>query len=291
MMKTCSIKSVYEAVVRMRGIDPNTADIGEGERILICDWINERVVEGWEAEFWPELMVVERRQYRASWNEEVNYSTGDEVYYEDADGEGGYYVSLADVNVGHIPGADGSDDFWADVGDDFVRSIDFQQSGETVIGGADEMKCVYDRDPRVYPDTKPLENIEVFGERILVKTRTAPLRPWVMFRPEPRQFSLKAWSAETGYAIADLVYVADTGHTYIALKPSTNKNPVSETEYWMPVEFPLFLKRYVIHAVNADQMTEDEGRYKEEGKADKKLENLRQRKVDQVKVRKAVWVC
>lgn len=99
-MKTCTIKSVYEAIVRKRGLNPATANLSVTDRALIADYINSRMPEGYERMFWSDLMLAEQREYRGTWDILGNYVTGDEVYHVAADGGGHYYISLKDANVG-----------------------------------------------------------------------------------------------------------------------------------------------------------------------------------------------
>lgn len=266
-MRTVKIKSVYEAVVRLRGMDPAQAYNTAAQMATIAELINDRVLEGWENDFWPEIMAVEEREYRPTWDSGVNYSAADEVYYD-----GAYYVSRQGSNVGKQPDTEAA--WWEAVGDDFIRSIDFDQDGETEIGAVDVQNCVFDKDPRLYRFAGKVEDVWLNGGQIIVGADEAPLQPWVRFRPVCPAFSLTAWSAATDYAIGDLCYLASTGETYKALVANTNKDPYSQTTDWEPVGFPQFLVTYVKHAVAADLTQEDEGRYKEQARAAAELERL-----------------
>lgn len=279
-MKTVTVKSVFEAILRMRALDPATVSLSAAQTAKHAELINDAVLLGWEHEWWPEIMEVEERQYRPTWDATDNYAEDDEVYYEDGDGDGAYYVSLQDGNVAQTPDYDDDTDYWAKAGDDFVRTIDFDQEGENEIGGVDTANCVFDVDPRVYPRRAALEDVILVGRSILVKTDTAPLKPWIKYRPPAPEFSLTEWSAATAYAIGDLCYLDTYGETYKALQSSTNKDPYTETEYWEPVEFPWFLRHYVKHAVAGMLLREDEGRYKAQGEAQAWLERMAERIVD-----------
>jgi hypothetical protein len=279
-MKTCTIRSVFHAILRLRGLDPATVVLSDQVKSQYAELINERLEEAWESEWWPELMLVEQREYRTTWDEELNYSADNEVYYETK-----YYRSLVDSNVGKQP--DTETDYWEEVPEnEMIRSIDFQQPGETEIGAADAEDCIYDRDPRIYPGTQPIPHCSILGQVILVRAETAPAQPWARFRKIVDEHTLTAWSGSTAYAIGDLAYLesygdATVGNTYKALQASTNKNPYQHTDYWEPVLFPHFLRNYVKHAVNADLMMEEEGRYKEEARAQAILEDIKDRMIDQ----------
>ncbi len=283
-MKTCTYKSVYEAIIRMRGYDPETASVSAGEQGRIAELVNERMVESYERAFWPEAMLVEQRQYRADWNEELTYALNDEVYYD-----GVYYISLQNSNIGQNPETE--TDYWSEVGDDFLRTIDFQQQGETEIGSVDLGACAFDYDPRIYRGKGIIRDVEYYGDGIIITADEAPVRPWLKFRPPTPRFTATAWSESTSYAIGDLCYYADTGLCYKALASSTGKNPVSETDYWAPVEFPLFLKRYIVHCTHADWLTNPEERGKETNLAEAELDSLEERMWDQRGVsRKAEYI-
>lgn len=274
---TITTKLVYEDIVRLSGRDPDTAALTATQKAVIAGRINDRLLEAWEAEFWPDLMLVEKREYRETYSATANYSDGEEVWYGST-----YYESLQDGNVGHTPGAVGSVLWWVEVGDDFVRTIAFDQDGETVIGSVDAQQCVFGKDPRVYRGADLISDVSVYDNSILVSAESAPYQPWVKFRPVCPEFSLTDWASGTAYAIADLVYVASTGHTYKALQAGTNKDPTSETDYWTPVGFPRLFRVFVKHAVNADLTQDDEGRGREEQIAQRELDRLRDVQFEQL---------
>lgn len=282
-MKTCAVRLVFESICRRRGWDPLVAEVTAADRAIIAEQLNDRVREAWTHAFWPELMETERRQYRATWDVLLNYAAGDEVYHEDADGDGGYYVSLQDANVGKDP--DTETDWWEAVGDDFQRTIEWRQDGENEIGAVDLEACVYDRDPRIYRFAGLITPVILYSDGFQVLAEEAPLRPWIRYRPEPPRFSWTDWSAATGYAIEDVVYYATTGHSYKALAANTNKNPEQETDVWEPVEFPEFLRHYISLAVHADYLLDPVEHGKALAAAAAELERLEDVRVDQAGAR------
>lgn len=287
-MKTCTIKSVYEAIVRMRGIDPDTANLSATQKANIAGHINERMADAWERAFWPEIMLAEQREYRATWDALLNYATGDEVYHVAADGGEHYYISLQDGNVGQDP--DVAITWWSEVGDSFLRTIDFQQEGETEIGAVDLGNCLFDKDPRINRFAGLVQNVMFYEDGILVNSDEAPARPWVWFRPVVPEFSLTDWSGSTSYVAGDLCYYATSGESYKALRANTNKNPYSETADWEPVDFPAFLKTYIKYGAHADFVMDPVEQGRAEARAQGELESLEERIVDQQGVqRKAVF--
>lgn len=281
-MKTIAVKGVFRGIVQLRGYDPDTADLSAADKARVAELVNDRVEMAWNAAWWPEAMKVEERQYRATWDDTTTYGVGDEVYYDEV-----YYVSLQAANLDKQPDTETA--WWAEVGEEFLRTIAFEQDGENEIAAVDVKACIFDRDPRVYPDTEPLRDVGILEDAILVRTEQAPLLPFVRFRPAAPQFSWTAWSATTAYAIGDLCYRDTTGHTYKAVAASTDKTPESQTAYWEPVEFPEFLRVYVRHGVRADELKADEGRYKEEARAAEELERLIDVKINQQVQRKVVF--
>jgi len=279
-MITVKIKKVFESIVRQVGLDPDNAGFSAAQQANYADLINERLEQGWESAFWPEVMKTEQREYRPTWDTTENYATDDEVYYDEK-----YYSSVQDGNSGNTPDPD-DDTWWDEVGDDFQRTIDFQQDGETQINGVDVENCIYDRDPRVFPTTQALSYVEQYESNVIVKTYEAPVQPYLRFRPEPVEFSLTEWVADTEYAIGDLTYLDAQGESYKAIASSTGKDPYTETAYWQPVNFPKFMRQYVKHAVAGDLLSEDEGRFKEWQRAEKILDELKDVLIDQVKVRR-----
>ena len=289
-MKRIAIRQVFRKVVETDGLDPDTATLSAADKRRKTDLVNERVEQAWQEAWWPEVMLTEQRQYRPTYAAGTTYAADDEVFYEDGDGNEAYYISLQAANTGNTPDFDDDTAWWAKVGDDFLRTIDFEQSWESnEIEGVDTQACLFDRDPRVYPDTQPLPDVHLYSDGtdsfVLVRTESAPLKPYLRFRPPAPEFSWTAWSDATAYAIDDLAYVETDGgltigKTYKALQAGTNKNPVTETAYWVAVDFPKFLLTYVKHAVKADLLEEDEGRYKQEAKAAAELDRLQEALID-----------
>lgn len=285
-MKTVTTKNVYQALIRMRGYDPLTVTISAGELARIEELMNERLTYVYEYAMWPEILLVERRQYRATWDSTVNYSTGDEVYHVAADGSEKYYISLLDNNVNKDP--DTQTTYWEEVGADFQRTIDFEQTGETEIGAVDLQDCVFEYDPRLYRGKGRILEVELYDDAIIVNADEAPTRPWIRFRPPAPVISLTAWAVGTSYAIGDVCYLASTGRSYKALAASTGKSPDSETAYWEPVDIPALFKRYIVHAVHADYLLDPVERGKEQNIADGELENLEDTQINQQGVERKV---
>ena len=288
-MQLIKIQKVLNAIIRMEGKDPETAALSAAQLETRADLINDRLKEGYETAYLSPLMLVEQRQYRATWDSEANYATGDEVYYVDSNGDGAYYVSLLDSNVNQNPETETA--YWETAGSGFENSIDLDQNGETVIGSLDVKSYVFDADPRLNPKQKPLDCVVLIGEKILLLGNDIPLKPWLKFRPLPPEFSFAAWSDSTDYAIGDIVYLEDYGDSYTAIYPNTNKNPFEEGSYWTRTRFPKFLETFVKNAVSSDLKTEDEARKEFALSAERELDRLMDVYVEQAGMpRQAVFM-
>ena len=289
-MKKIAIRQVFRKVVESDGLDPDTASLTAADKRRRVDLVNERVAQAWLDAWWPDVMLTEQRQYRATYAAGTTYAADAEVFYEDGDENEAYYLSLQAANTGNTPDYDADTAWWEKVGDTFLRTIDFEQSWETnEIEGVDTQACLFDRDPRLYPATQPLPDVHLYTDGtdsfVLVRTETAPMQPYLRFRPPAPEFSWTTWEPATAYAADDLVYLETyggetIGKTYKALQSGTNKNPGGEPAYWVAVDFPKFLLTYVKHGVKADLLQEDEGRYKQEAKAAAELDRLHEVLID-----------
>ena len=287
-MNEIPVRTVFRSIQRLRGYDPDTAGFTAAQKAVVAELVNETALKFWWMEWWPELMSVDRRQYRPTYDADENYAADDEVFFEDSNGDENYYVSLKDGNTGQDPETETT--WWEVVGDSFVRSISFTQDDETAVGAVDVKNCIYDRNPQVYPDTAAYPNIYLYQSNIIVRTSTAPVRPWLRFRIVPREYSWTDWATGSYYAIGDLVYqdksgTTTVGQTFKAIRANNGQQPYTHTSDWEPIDFPAFMLRYVRHAVAAEQLSEDEGRDKSKGKAEDELENLQDAIMDSQGIR------
>lgn len=271
-MNRISVKRIYEDVIRAWGRDPATVSHTTAQKASWADRITDRIREGWEFAFWPELLVVEQRQYRPTWLVDGNYATADEVYYTDGTTEG-YYRSLVDGNVAQNPIT--ATAAWALIPDtDFIASIDMAQDDENPIGAIDVQDGVFRTDPRLTEDPEAVDGVHLVGTSIIVPPRIAPAQPWIRYRPPAPEVSLTDWAIGTTYAIGETCYLATTGESYAAIRSNTGKSPDANAEDWAIVEVPMFLRTFLKLAVASDIKTEDAGRDKDAGKAAAELDRL-----------------
>jgi hypothetical protein len=126
----------------------------------------------------------------------------------------------------------------------FIRSVDYEQSGETVIG---EVKAVWDRNPRVhFGNAQPIEftlgaEIYVAGDENVV---------WVEFRQRPPEWTGDDWATGTTYALDDQVYSG--GDYYKSLQANNTGHAVTDTAWWELIEFPYVFRDAVAYALAAE---------------------------------------
>jgi len=259
---TC--RKTFHRIIAKRGYSATAGTLAAGDRVTVADLVNLAIQKCWERAYWPEVMKVEQRQFRQTWDTTDAYAVGDEVLFEDSNEDERYYISLLTPNTGKNPETQTT--YWSEVGTEFLRTIDLRQAWEDQeIGMLDVQKHLYDRDPRAYPDTGPLKNVYLEGDSIYVRPTVSPVKPWVKFRPPYPQFSWTEWSSSVEYGVGDLIYQdvsgsTTVGETFIALQSNTNQEPYTQTDDWEPVPFPLLFQEYVVHRVAAEEKTEDEGR-------------------------------
>lgn len=130
----------------------------------------------------------------------------------------------------------------------FVRNIDFQQAGATVIG---EVKDVWDRDPYVYGrgerSTLPFD---ITDQGVIVRGVNTVV--WVEFRKRVPVWTGPIYSATATYQLADQAYDPVSGDYYSSLIANNTGNPVSDGTKWSRIEFPYFLRDAVPQAAYAD---------------------------------------
>ena len=280
-MRSVAFNEVYRDVVRRRGMDPDVVTLSAAEQETIAKAMEKWLKRGWRSEWWPQLMLVEEREYRATYAAGTTYALGAEVYYTDGTDEG-YFVSLQGTNVGHTPSFAGATAWWEEAGEDFVCNVEFDQSWETnEIDSLDPAMHVFSEDPRVHADSARVDHCEVLGEELLIRY-DAPTTAWLKFRKMPPQMTRVAYVGATTYAADALVYGSD-GECYRSLAGSnTGHTPSSSPTWWAVQTFPEMFREYVVAAVHGDYVRDDEERVASLRDAKRELEDLRDRYMVQV---------
>lgn len=290
--RTITLKRLYHRIIRVRGLDPDASRYTRAQREQAAELISDRIRLAWEAEMWPELMSVERRQFEATYDAATEYDEDDVVYYTDGTSEA-YFISLQDSNTGNTPDFDAATAWWEQVGDDYVTKIDFEQSWETnVIGAADVKRGLFARDPRLYIAERPLDGCRILdgGSILVLDSEVSVARPFVRYRPPSIEVTLEPWNDQVTYSVGDLAYLELTGDCYKALAVTKNESPDVTPASWDLVRIPWMFAEYVKHGVAADFQREDDARRRDEARANEELDRVRDTQLEQRgEVRKAVF--
>lgn len=244
-MRTVTFKSVLDGVAALMGIVAE--QFLDADQIAATESINTQVARGVEWDFWPELMLVERRAYRLEYDASTTYAADDEIYYATEDK---YYYALG-ATTGNLPT---DPTYWAEL-TSFARYVALDQAGQTPIG---EVEGIYRNDPRVNPTRPGREPFDISDQGIVPSPRCGA-QVYVRFRLRPPVFTVTAWDSETAFAIGDVRYrPTTTGECYRAIAANSNQVPESNPASWERVEFPYVLARFVRHAAYADALRGDD---------------------------------
>jgi hypothetical protein len=110
-MKNVHYSTVLASLAGLLG--DTLEELGAEEFAKLQVFLRTRLHDVWHREAWPELILTEKRFFRADWSAEVTYNQGDEVYYPATQK---YYLCLADSQTAVAP-ADGNgvkSNFWAE---------------------------------------------------------------------------------------------------------------------------------------------------------------------------------
>jgi hypothetical protein len=272
--RTIKAGKLLEAVLRGRGFDTTAYTMSVKEKAQYEDLLNQFLRQGWEAEFWPQLMLVERRQFRPDWSAATTYSIDNEVYHATTDA---YYRALAE-NTGVTPGSNAA--VWGPA-TDMICFIEFAQpfgdGSDIDETGVDFAACAYEDDPLTVMDAAPIPGCKPWQRSIVIPPSLAPNRPYIRFRAICPSFSFTEWVIGTDYATGDTVFLTSSNESYTALQPSTGQNPSTEADYWAPAGVPAFLQDYIKLSMIAELAADDEGKFKTQAKAETELDRLRTR--------------
>jgi len=241
-VRTVSFKSVFDAVIRRIGDDPDVT-VQDNTGRVVAEYISERIREGWEAYYWPEWTAIEERTFRSAFDLGVSYAVDAEVYYPTTEQ---YYRAIS-ASTGNLPS---NSTFWELAGNDFDRYISLDQPGQTPIG---EVLAVHTANPRISPSALELgfwlsdNGIQIDGEMSAV---------WVEFCLRPPEFTSQPYDPATTYAAGSVRYLASTGQCYRAREAVTAEAPNTSSK-WEEMRLPYVLSRYATQAAYADVLTAD----------------------------------
>src|SRR5215475_46286 len=252
-MRTVTLRSVYESILRQSGFDPVGDAVTHDTARAICEQINTCVMYAWRYWEWSQLELLQERAFRTTWTSSLQFNrvnsegVPDELYYE---GDQNYYRVLgtapADPPIGTLP----TNTNYFTPFDLTDRYISLDQVNETPIG---EVIEIFVSDPRLSTqhDARrvPYQPTE---HEVTVLGGTNPT-VFVLFRIVPSQFSLVPYVAGKDYAVGDLVYNTTDGECYRILTTVTTSPDIADVpaSSWVKVPFPAIFSNYVIMAAFA----------------------------------------
>jgi hypothetical protein len=249
-MRTVTFRSVLHSIARMMGMDP-AKDLSEELANAYAMFMTLRAREAHEHDFWNDLMVVEQRAYRQSWEASTAYAIGDEVFNEEDEL---YYTAVA-ASTGEQPDLDTAGTYWEELTEDFNRYIPFAPpAGTTGLKTIAHVEYVCKRDPRLNDDPYTVPHwISQDGVQMYAG---APAWPFVRFRTPAPRFTATPWNNTTSYAVGDRAYYTTTGEVYECLVAHDNQAPTTDGT-WVKVDFPAVYETFVVLAAYADALKDD----------------------------------
>lgn len=243
-MRTVPFKKVLHGAAWRRGLEPDV-NLTTNQAGALTESINSAVREGLEKYNFPEFDRTERRAYRDAWDAGTAYVVDDEVYNEDDDT---YYVAILGGTNHQPPNAT----YWEEAGDDFMRYVELEQTGQTKIG---QVWNLFKENPST--SRTPGELGFDLSNHGIEPVVGAPNRVYVHFQLRPPEFTSTPWDSAATYEVDDLVYYPTTGECYIAILAGSNKNPEIQTTYWRKVDFPYVLAEFAKLYAVADSLNEE----------------------------------
>jgi len=287
-MRETTFRDVLYATCRKDGLDTEQITIVEDD---LTSYINNRVRRGWTWDWWPELMLIEQRQYRDDYSGSTAYVTDDIVW--DATGKV-YYIALQNSTGVALSNTA----YWSTTLGEWDRYIPYEQTGKTKLG---EIRAIYERNPRISKKPGRL-NFEPSENGIQVSS-LAGNQIWVEFRQRPYQYTNTLYNNTTAnYYVGDLVYdngsaagAQNSGHVYeciVANGASPPRTPDNAT-YWSRRPVPFVLEPYVVNAAYSDFLAAEGQTGKsiaEGGRADNFLEEAVDLQVPQQQQHERIYV-
>lgn len=196
-MRTVTFTSVLNGVLSRMGLDPSIAP-ATNTLTAFSDYISSSVRTCWEMYPWPEMTVVEARQFYPDWSSANSYAPGDVVLGSD---KVYYYCLVANSNSNPTANATNwqtASSYYSGTGSGILYAIGLDQPGETAIG---EVLGVYTADPRVnrytpsIPWTLTSDGVTV---AMFAAVTSIPSTIYVQFTKRPSTYSSADYVAPGG---------------------------------------------------------------------------------------------
>jgi hypothetical protein len=193
------------------------------------------------SEYWAELKTgYTGNNYAVA----TTYAAGTIVYYATTN----EYYQCHSATTGNDPT---NTSYWGLLVD-FIRSISFSQTGQTVIG---DVHDITDCDPRVHTDVKRLAK-RMVPDAVVVLDEV--VQCWVKFQAAAPELFGDVYDATVAYAVGDQIYFKSgtgdrIGNFYNCIvATSAGESPSTTAASWSIVEMPLFLEVFLQHAAYKD---------------------------------------
>jgi hypothetical protein len=251
--RTVSYESVLRGIANLGGVkrDQLLSDTSS----LLFEFINEAVRMGWEHDWFPDIMALEKRYWRDGLWSAGTYPDGAIVYYSTDEV---YYENTSGGNTTETPSSTASD--WTQI-TDFARYISLTQMTGTNLATAetkiDQVKNIYQKDPDLNENRGP----SAFR---ITHNGIQPISfdfdfCWVEFKKRPADMSgMVEWDSTATYAVGDWVYYEGSttplaGEAYEVIVATTaGQDPQDTPASFTKFDFPYTLAKYVKHQALAD---------------------------------------
>jgi hypothetical protein len=248
-MNYCTHASVAQEIASAAGEDYSA--LTDLDLTSLRRYIQRRARYAWERDWWAELMRSEERHLRDAWTA-TSYADGAQVWHA---GTSAYYEANTAAILTDVPGVSS---VW-DVITELDPYVALEQEDETAIG---LVRGVYDEDPTYVENPKRIPwRLGANGVHLL--GQSVPTSVWVWFKLREPEFNGAVYSASSTYASGDRRYYSSAsvgfeGDYWTAAATTTaGQNPETNPEKWARVEFPVFLRSYVVQAAYADWLRAD----------------------------------
>lgn len=223
------------------------------------------------AEKLPMMQRIEFRRYRPTWDKDVEYAEGNEVWFGND-----YWRCDESGAKGEAPDVSAA---WRKLEMSEVSAfVGWDQPWENTVidrGGVDTARFAYAADPKYHPDAAPIANVRMteFG---LVIPAPAPKGVFCRFVPLMPKIGFEEFRSDRDYEAGEAVYVTAKREVYQAHTdvkaggPSPDANP----EAWDAVRVPEIFEGYLTKLVAVDFLTEDQGKYQTKASADHEFEEI-----------------
>lgn len=247
-MRTVTFKSVLHGTAQKMGLDPNTPDVNLDQALSLTEFINSRVRQVYDHALWPETKLIEERHYRDNWDSSVSYYAGQEVWVPS---EESYYIALIDNEDVDPSDVASSLGVWS-IPDVLRKYLPYQQAGKIEV---DALIQAYERDPRI-TGNPPTLSFNKLSDGYQFEN-FAPNSVFIEFRSRAPIFTAIEYSPGVQYHASEVVYVADEGECYKALRTTEGMDPVTSIADWAKVDFPYFMSEVVKEFAYSDLLVED----------------------------------